>query len=225
VRVVGADWAGVTWSELDEGSADAAIAAQLARFDGFPGEWEWKHYSYDRPADLPRRLLSAGLRAEPTESLLCAELAELDLDAPSPEGVEVVPVEDERAVRELLAVQAEVFGDAPAEMERVLLAGLAQRPPSVAAVVARAGGVGVGAGRVELPEGSDFAGLWGGCTHPDWRRRGIFRALVAHRAAVAASRGHRWLHVDAAEESRPILLQLGFIELAKTTPYVPASAA
>ncbi len=75
-------------------------------------------------------------------------------------------------------------------------------------------------GRLELTPDSEFAGLWGGCTDPGWRRRGLFRALVARRAALAAARGYRWLHVDASNESRPILLRLGFTEIAKTTPYV-----
>jgi hypothetical protein len=56
----------VTWSQLDETTADAAIAATIERFALLGiAEWEWKHYSYDRPADLPRRLLAAGLTPEP----------------------------------------------------------------------------------------------------------------------------------------------------------------
>src|SRR6478736_8052881 len=76
VRVLaGADgWSGVTWSDLDERDADAAIAASIGRFAGLPHEWEWKHYSYDRPPDLPARLRAAGLRPEPAEALLVAEI-------------------------------------------------------------------------------------------------------------------------------------------------------
>jgi hypothetical protein len=48
----------------------------------------------------------------------------------------------------------------------------------------------------------------------------VFRALVAHRAAIAAARGFRYLTVDASDDSRPILLRLGFVELATTTPYM-----
>jgi GNAT superfamily N-acetyltransferase len=55
---------------------------------------------------------------------------------------------------------------------------------------------------------------------PQWRGCGIYRALVAHRAALAASRGFRYLTVDASPESAPILERLGFTHLATTTPYV-----
>ena len=56
VRVVGGAGgrSAVTWSGLAEASTDAVIATAIDRFEGLGvGEWEWKHYSYDRPADLP----------------------------------------------------------------------------------------------------------------------------------------------------------------------------
>ncbi|MBO0514362.1 GNAT family N-acetyltransferase, partial [Streptomyces beijiangensis] len=62
--------------------------------------------------------------------------------------------------------------------------------------------------------------LWGGGTAPEWRGKGIYRALVAYRAAIAAERGYRYLQVDATDDSRPILERLGFTRLSTTTPYV-----
>lgn len=57
----GADgWTGVTWSELDEDTADRVIAEQISRFATQGRSLEWKHYSYDRPVDLPSRLRAAG---------------------------------------------------------------------------------------------------------------------------------------------------------------------
>ena len=53
-------WTGVTWSDADRASADAVIAAQIGRFAELSRAWEWKHYSYDQPPDLPARLLAAG---------------------------------------------------------------------------------------------------------------------------------------------------------------------
>ena len=70
-----------------------------------------------------------------------------------------------------------------------------------------------------IPPGTEFAGLWGGGTLPEWRGRGIYRALVRYRAELAAQRGYRYLTVDASPDSRPILERLGFIRLAITTPY------
>ena len=68
--------------------------------------------------------------------------------------------------------------------------------------------------------GTDFASLWGGSTLPAYRRRGIYKALVARRAAEAAERGFRYLQVDASDDSRPILERLGLHRLTSTTPYM-----
>src|SRR3954468_4534929 len=70
VRCIGgADgWNGVTWSALTDTDAGAVIAAQVHRFEELGRPWEWKHYSYDRPVDLPARLLAPGLTAEPAEA-------------------------------------------------------------------------------------------------------------------------------------------------------------
>jgi GNAT superfamily N-acetyltransferase len=222
VRVVspGQGWRGVTWSDVDEVTADGAIAAQVVRFAEIPGGWEWKYYSYDRPPDLPDRLLAAGFRPEPLEALMVAEVAELQLDVPAPAGVRLLPVVDGQGIDALVAVHDEVFGGDPSWISTVLAAALDQQPGAVAAVVAMAGERPVGAGRVELPRQTEFASIWGGGVVPAWRNRGVFRALVAHRAALAAAAGFRYLQVDASADSRPILRRLGFVELATTTPFV-----
>jgi GNAT superfamily N-acetyltransferase len=106
-----------------------------------------------------------------------------------------------------------------------LLTGLTRQPPTAAAAVAVAGQTPIAAGRVEFHHGSDFASLWGGGTLPSWRGRGVFRALVAHRAALASARGFRYLQVDASPDSRPILQRLGFVELATTTPFMHPGGA
>ncbi len=54
----------------------------------------------------------------------------------------------------------------------------------------------------------------------EWRGRGLYRALIAFRARIAAERGYRYLQVDASDQSRPILERLGFVALTTTTPYV-----
>jgi GNAT superfamily N-acetyltransferase len=218
--ISGADgWNGVTWSALGDADADAVIAAQVDRFAELALSWEWKHYSDDRPADLPDRLLAAGFERGPAEALLVAELADLTLDVSPPAGVHLRPVRDERDVNALVSVHDEVFGTDHAALGRVLLDALAQQPCPLAAVIAVAGDTPIAAGRVEFHTDTDFASIWGGGTLPAWRGRGVFRSLVAHRAALAVERGFRYLQVDAMPDSRPILKRLGFVELAITTPF------
>jgi GNAT superfamily N-acetyltransferase len=220
VRRGGRGWAGVTWSDLDETTADETIAAQIDRFVGTGARWEWKHYSYDRPSDLPERLMAAGFTPEPAEAQLVAEITDLTLDVPPPAGVELRAVRDRAGVEALVSVHEQVFGEDHSALGEALLAGIAGNPARIAAVVAWAGHTPICAGRVELPARTDFASLWGGGTLPEWRGRGVFRSLVAHRAAVASAAGFRYVQVDALPDSRPILKRLGFVELATTTPFI-----
>lgn len=213
-------WNGVLWSDLDTDSADAAIAGQIRHFTSLGLEFEWKAYSHDTPHDLPRRLAAAGFTPEPPETLMIAETAVLPREAALPEGVRLVEVTDAAGVELMAEVHEQAFGTARVHTRERLLSQLAAAPRSVAAGVAMAGDVPVSAARMELPPGTDFAGLWGGGTVPAWRGRGLYRALVAFRTRLAAERGYRYLQVDASSLSRPILRRLGFAELSTTTPYV-----
>ncbi|MFC1405141.1 MULTISPECIES: GNAT family N-acetyltransferase [Streptacidiphilus] len=217
----GADtWAGVLWSDLTGSTADAAIAEQVAHAKRLGREFEWKLYGHDGPADLGERLLAAGFEPEPTETLMVAPVAGLPTDARLPEGVELQRVTDAAGVEQVVQVHAEVFGGGADRMRARLLTRLAEDPDTLSMVVAVAEGEPVCAARMELYPGTGFAGLWGGGTLPAWRGKGIYRALVAHRAREAAAAGYEYLQVDASDLSRPILQRLGFAALSTTTPYL-----
>jgi GNAT superfamily N-acetyltransferase len=220
VRYLSEGWSGVLWSDLDESCADAVIAAQVQRFSELVTPWEWKHYSYDRPTDLPDRLRAAGFTPEPTETLLVADLADLRFDTPHLRDVVIRMVTDQPGVAALVAVHHAVFDEEASALGEDLLAALQCDPISMMGVVAFAGATPIAEARIEFHHRTQFASLWGGATHPEWRRRGVYRSLVAQRAALAVSRGFRYLQVDALDSSRPILERLGFAALAHTTPYI-----
>jgi GNAT superfamily N-acetyltransferase len=93
-------------------------------------------------------------------------------------------------------------------------------PDSLTIVVAEAGETVVSAAWVRFAHAAEFATFWGGATLREWRGRGIYRALVAYRAALAERRGFRYAEVDASDDSRPILERLGFVPVTTTTPYI-----
>jgi ribosomal protein S18 acetylase RimI-like enzyme len=223
VSVDGRGWSGISWSRLGEAAADKVIAAQVAYFRARGERFEWKLYDYDQPPDLAQRLLAAGFVPEGDEALMMAETAQVAQvvgEAALPSGVRLLPVTDEAGVGMLIDVHERVFGADHSQLRRSLLTQLREAPGLTAMVVAVAGTEPVSSARVEFLPGRQFASLWGGGTVAGWRGRGIYRALVAHRAAIAAARGYRYLQVDASPESEPILRRLGFASLARVTPYI-----
>lgn len=205
----------ILYSDLGSVDVDAAIAEQAAHFIALGGEVEWKVYGHDLPSDLGRRLDAAGFVADEPETLMAFDLANELTAGPIASDVEVKQVVDAQGLADLIAVNAATWDHGDPSMYEAYSQRLLD--PTLGLYVAYAEGRPVAAARLEMPQQRSFAGLWGGCTLADQRRRGIFRKIVAVRAREARSRGFRYLNVDAAETSRPILERLGFIALTGVT--------
>ena len=189
VRVVSSSdgWHGISWCDLDGLDADAVIAAQIQRFSRIGQPWEWKHYSHDRPADLPGRLLAAGFEPDPVEGLLFAELADLPLDLTLPAGTRLEAVTDAAGVDLVVAVHDKVFGGDHSRIGKDLTARLADRPDSSRPPSSWPATADLRRPR-RVPRWHRLRQPLGRRHVADWRGRGVFRALVAHRAALAARR-------------------------------------
>ncbi|MBA2769893.1 MAG: GNAT family N-acetyltransferase [Sporichthyaceae bacterium] len=226
----GASWGdGITWTDLDESTADAAIADAIEYFSTRGRGFEWKHHGYDAPPDLPDRLVAAGFRPEEQESVVVGEVEEVRrrlAAASQPEGVTVRRLrEDDEGRRDdwaaINTVHSTVWDEDAGPLVREVSAEQAADPSAMSVWVAEVpDGSLVCAAWIRCHEGTDFASLWGGSTLPQWRGRGIYKALVGHRADEAAQRGFRYLQVDASDDSRPILVRLGMHLLTSTTPYL-----
>lgn len=84
-------------------------------------------------------------------------------------------------------------------------------------VTARLNGEYAGGGAARLfPDG---ARLGGGSVKPEFRGRGIYRALVAARVRIARDGGLTAVTTDARPTSKPILLQLGFRQVGRWWGY------
>jgi GNAT superfamily N-acetyltransferase len=210
--------------DLSAAELDRLIRAQIARFAERGEPFEWKLHSHDRPPFLEERLAAAGFVAEELETVMIAETAALADGSPAPGGVVLREVADRLDFERIGKLEAAAWGTGGDTAETwypdTLEHELAADPAGLAVFVAEADGVVVSAGWVRFPSGTDFATLWGGATLPEWRSRGIYRALVHRRAQLAAERGRRYLEVDASADSRPILERLGFRAVTHTRPYV-----
>jgi ribosomal protein S18 acetylase RimI-like enzyme len=200
--------AGLVPRALDHYRADPAIT-----------RIEWKTRGHDRAPGLPEALTEHGFVPGEPESIMIGRAQLLDVDVPLPAGVTVRRVTEEADVRAMTAMQDLVIdGEVSEESAQGVLRRLALGD-GMELWVAEAGGEIVAAGRLEPVAGTEFAGIWGGATRADWRRRGIYRALTAARARSALAAGKTLLNSDSTEYSRPILERSGFVRVSTTTPY------
>jgi GNAT superfamily N-acetyltransferase len=213
IRVLGLDeGAFVTYTDLG-GLTGTDLDALIARQRAAPPPVEWKLHGHDEPADLADRLRAAGFVAQERETVVAGPVAPLAAAPPLlPEGVRLREV-SARADLDRVAGERTWLADGLARE-------MAADPQALTVVVAEAGDELVASAWVRFLTGTGFATLWGGSTVPQWRQRGIYRALVEYRARLAEARGYSLLQVDALDTSRPILLKLGFTALTTTTPYV-----
>lgn len=199
---------------------DALVRRQRDYFAARGEVVEWKTRGHDRPPELIGILQAAGFVPEPTETVLIGTTARIAADAPvaPAEGAAMRRTDDADDMARIADMESRIW-DADRSW---LAADLTARvgAGAVTVFVVEAGDEVVAAGWIAWTPGTDFAGLWGGSTMPAWRRRGLYRALVSARAAVALDRGVAHLQVDASDESRPILERLGFVVVTTTTPYV-----
>ncbi|PRZ07774.1 hypothetical protein BCE75_10448 [Isoptericola sp. CG 20/1183] len=214
----------VTYRDL--GGADAADVRELVagaldhfRADDAIDRVEWKTRGHDHAPGLHDALVDAGFVQDGTESIMIGLTEALAVDVPLPDGVTLRRLTTEADVRAMQAMADEVFGAPPSAGHAEAILRRQAVDPGMELWVAEADGEIVSAGRLEPVAGTEFAGVWGGCTRPAWRGRGIYRALTAARARSALAAGTHMMHSDSTEFSRPILERSGMVKVSTTTPY------
>jgi hypothetical protein len=212
-------------SYRDLGGANAAAVEGLVeralahyREDPSIARVEWKTRGHDHAPGLHEALVRNGFEPGEPESIMIGEASLLAVDVALPTGVELRRITTEADVRAMAEMQDEVFGDRIAD--EVAESMLRRLKTATELWIAEAEGQIVCAGRLEPVEGTDFAGIWGGATRPEWRRRGIYRALTAARARSALRLGKTLINSDSTEDSRPILERAGLVKASTTTPYL-----
>ncbi|WP_392671818.1 GNAT family N-acetyltransferase [Streptomyces sp. LN785] len=206
---------GVRGTELDE-----LIARQRDHFAARGESVEWKTRGHDLPADLPERLRAAGFVPEDEETVLIGLTRDMASPPVLPDGVALRRVTEPADMHRIAAMESAIWGEDLSMIGDDLAGRVTVAPDDIVVLVAEAGDELVSAAWLVFKEGTEFAGLWGGSTLPDWRGRGIYRALVSARAEIAAARGVSYLQVDASDDSAPILRRLGFHAVTTTTPYI-----
>ena len=182
----------------------------------------WKVYGHDAPTGLETELLAQGFEDEGVSHRVAGRhTATLPGQQPLPPGYEIRRLQQADDLNMLINLYDQIW---PGEDNALWLAGYAQ-PLSEAddglhlfAVFDPQGQAVASGGMIHYTQ-QHCGHLFGGGSHPSYRRRGFHRALIAKRAQVLHARGGQWLIVDAGDQSWPGLARLGFEEISRVRFY------
>jgi hypothetical protein len=200
-----------TWSAVERiRLADADVARAVADVDAFMHEAgtplaSWWLTERSTPDDVEEQLLAAGCVRDEDDYLHAAML--LTREPPAVEGIEVRRIETVDEFVESRRLQRSVFSNEQGSDDFAAEWELQVDPVYAAWIDGRMAGV----GRVLVTRMGGY--LLGGATAEWARGRGAYRALVRARWEAAAERGTPALAVGAGPMSRPILEQLGFVQV------------
>ncbi len=209
----------VIYCDFGAAGVESVVLEQIKYFESISQDFEWKVYAHDSPSDLGARLIALGFKAEAEETIVYLDLSALPerLAAVNAENVERVVEPD--SVGEIVSMMESIWQEDCSELGVSLRAQLREDPSHLGLYAARVDAVLAGVGWIRFHDNSSFASLWGGATLPKYRNRGLYTGLVAARAREALRHGSRFLTVDAASTSRPILEKLGFRTLTRARGY------
>ncbi len=198
----------VLYSDLDKATADAAIEAQLAYFRAHDLRLEWKVYGHDRPADLAQRLVARGFTPEDEDAIMVLDVAHAPPALLAEPAADVRRLTDPAQLADVVEVMTAVWEEDFTWVHQ-RLGGHMAIPGYLSVYVAYVEERPAAAGWTYFSQGS-FASLWAGSTRPEYRRRGLYTALLAARVREAHARGVPYLTIDAGRMSRPIVERHGF---------------
>ncbi|RKE23084.1 GNAT family N-acetyltransferase [Streptomyces sp. TLI_171] len=193
------------------GPAVDAVLARARAFDVPVLDWQ---VLIGSPPGLAAELAARGGRVKLTLEILAADLTSGPPPLRAPAGeVALRWATDPATARDAAAIQVTGFGGELPPPERLLAAAArgAKTVPAGAGgtLVALVDGRPAGTGGVEVVNG--VARLTGGVVDPQWRGRGIYRALLHARLSYAVTHGATMALVKAnPATSGPILRRTGF---------------
>ncbi len=208
----------VLYSRLEVGTANAVIESEKAYFSDNNLRMEWKMYSHDTPTDLGERLLAHGFSPDESGAIMVLDLENIPASLMRPVDQDVRRLTQRSQLEDVIAVMRPVWGG-NFDWVRQRLGDHMQIPGYLSVYAAYIDGLPVSAAWTYFYPNSHFAGLWGGSTLPQYRRKGLYTALIAVRACEALQRHYRFLTVECSPMSQPIVASHGFECLTYATSY------
>jgi GNAT superfamily N-acetyltransferase len=208
---------GISFSDFQIDEAESVVAAQVAHYRNLNVEFEWTVFEWDSPSRLQRYLFNRGFEVGAAEAVL-VRLVDGHQDWPAADPrISVRRVERRDQIPEYRSVAESVFEKdysfTSGQLEEAIQSGRTDHIGYIGYWDSHP----VAVGRLYSSVVSEFGGLYGGGTLPEFRGRGLYRAIVKARA-IDAAKNAKYLRVDALPTSEPILRSMGFQSLGKTWP-------
>lgn len=190
------------------------VAAREAGYD-----LEWKVYGHDQPANLRERLVAAGFETDDEEQFMVCSATSETLERFGKCHSDIWQITDRNGLRDVQAILEDVRGASCARQIEEYASLLESHPATMSLYVAYVDSEPAACGRIYFHPDSKFGALYGGQTREQFRKRGLFTAVVAARIREALARGVRYICVDALPTSEPILRKRGFEIITSTQPF------
>jgi GNAT superfamily N-acetyltransferase len=218
----------VSFIRCEAGDVDEVVREVEAVFAARDLPYNWVLDPDATPADLGERLTAHGIvtDAEDGEAAVMVLPADASLEVPAVAGLAFEDAYrdlDSFAASEMVA--AEAFGGVPYGQPTPIDRSRDQRlrdsraNPNRRGLLATVHGEPAGSASLTL-SGADGAIINAGAVRPKFRGRGVYRALVAARLAMARESGAAGLVVWGGSMSAPILARLGFEKVGWRRFYV-----
>ena len=208
----------IMYSQLNDANADDTIREQIRYFESMGQDFEWKLYDYDQPPDLKERLEFHGFAVEEAEAIMVLPLEDAPQILWQPASRSVQRITNPEKLTDVINIQQQVWHEDFSWLNDHLGGALRNYPEQMSVYIAYVADHPASAAWTYFPKHSQFASLWGGSTVSEYRKQGLYTALLAVRAQEAKARGVQFLTVDASDMSRPILEKFGFQQIAYSYP-------
>jgi len=203
---------------VEEADLERVIAEQVAYFKPMPQPFEWIVYDHDTPASLKQRLEAHGFETDGPEPVLLLDLHQAPPPLLQPVSQDVRLLSHPDQLEDVIQVMERVYGGNFGWI-RQRLGDHLKLPGYLSVYIAYADEQPACAGWIYFHPRSHFAGLWGGSTVAEQRRKGLYTAVLALRVQEAIRRGYRYLTINASDMSQPIVSKHGFHLLATEWSY------
>lgn len=208
----------VAFADLPPDDCATSIDEQVAHFQRIGQTFEWKVYDFDSPPTLKSLLEERGFRAGDEEAFLVLDSTLWEAPTRELGAVRIEKITDVRQLPGFIAAEQAIWPEDRSSRLEKYTREISEDPSGISIYCGYVDDQPIATGRVSFFTGSAFAELNGGGVVSEMRGQGVFSAMLSRRIEEARSRGFRWVAVDAAPMSRPILLRKGFQHICWTYP-------